>query len=178
MQLSVDRIARVAVMTSVISVSAMIALPLPFTPVPLSLANLTIMLSGVLCGVIDGTLAVIMYILLGMVGLPIFAGFNSGIGVILGPTGGYIMGYPILAFLVGYLSRVFSRRLKRFTAHLISMAIGLIVLYLFGCSWYILTTGVSVTAAISVTIIPFLPGDLLKAVTASTLALRYYYIKR
>lgn len=80
-------------------------IPLPFTPVPITLQTLLVLLSGAVLGAYYGALAMIIYLLLGAIGLPVFAGGSSGIGVLLGPTGGYLFSYPIAAFVIGKMTK-------------------------------------------------------------------------
>ena len=79
-------------------------IPLPFTPVPITLQTLMVLLSGAMLGSYYGALAMIIYLILGAIGLPVFAGGSSGIGSLLGPTGGYLFSYPIAAFIVGKMT--------------------------------------------------------------------------
>src|SRR3989339_1476470 len=76
-------------------------IPLPFTPVPITLQTLVVLLSGAMLGSTYGTLAMILYVVVGALGLPVFAGGGSGIGALLGPTGGYLFSYFIAAFFIG-----------------------------------------------------------------------------
>ena len=76
-------------------------IPLPFTPVPITLQTLVVLLSGAMLGAYYGALSMIIYLSLGVIGLPVFAGGSSGIGVLFGPTGGYLFSYPIAAFVIG-----------------------------------------------------------------------------
>src|SRR5215216_5325541 len=99
--LNVTVMARAALMAAVTAVAAQITIPLPFSPVPFTLQVLAVILSGLLLGPRHGALAQAIYILVGAVGAPVFAGFSGGLGVILGPTGGYIVSYPIAAALAG-----------------------------------------------------------------------------
>ena len=79
-------------------------IPLPFTPVPITLQTLIVLLSGAMLGSYYGALSMIIYIAVGAIGLPVFAGGASGIGVLLGPTGGYLFSYPIAAYVIGYMT--------------------------------------------------------------------------
>src|SRR3989338_9014662 len=76
-------------------------IPLPFTPVPITLQTLVVLLSGAMLGAYYGSLSMIIYLILGAIGLPVFAGGASGIGVLFGPTGGYLFSYPVAAFVIG-----------------------------------------------------------------------------
>lgn len=78
-------------------------IPLPFTPVPITLQTLMVLLSGAMLGPVYGSLSMIIYLLLGAIGLPVFAGGSSGVAALLGPTGGYLFSYPVAAFVIGYM---------------------------------------------------------------------------
>ena len=90
-------IVKVALMAALISVLGPIAVPLPFTPVPISLGILAVYISSYLLGAKTGTLSVIIYILVGLVGLPVFSGYTGGAAKLAGPTGGYIIGFIFVA---------------------------------------------------------------------------------
>src|SRR3989344_3444901 len=85
-------------------------IPLPFTPVPITLQTLAVLLSGAMLGAYFGALSMIIYLILGSIGLPVFAGGSSGFGAILGPSGGYLLSYPIASFAIGFICKKESRR--------------------------------------------------------------------
>src|SRR3989338_3067524 len=87
-------------------------IPLPFTPVPITLQTLAVLLSGAMLGPYYGALSMIIYLALGAIGLPVFAGGSSGIGALLGPTGGYLLSYPIAAFVIGKMLE--KKKLSKF----------------------------------------------------------------
>src|SRR5215204_6140633 len=99
--LNVAMMTRAALMAAVTAVAAQIAIPLPFSPVPFTLQVLGVILSGLLLGPRYGALAQAIYLLIGAVGVPVFAQFRGGLGVLLGPTGGYLLSYPIAAAVAG-----------------------------------------------------------------------------
>ena len=78
-------------------------IPLPFTPVPITLQTLMVLLSGAMLGAYFGALSMIIYLILGAIGLPVFAGGSSGIGALFGPSGGYLFSYPVAAFVIGFM---------------------------------------------------------------------------
>lgn len=87
-------------------------IPLPFTPVPITLQTLVVLMSGAMLGPYYGALSMIIYLVLGAIGLPVFAGGSSGIGALLGPTGGYLFSYPIAAFIIGKMLE--KKKLNKF----------------------------------------------------------------
>ena len=153
--------AMVAVMAAVMAVVAPFALPIG--PVPISLATLVVYLTVYVLGWKRGTLATLVYILLGVVGMPVFSGFTGGLGKVMGPTGGYIIGYLPLALLAGLFVERFP---ERRTMQLVGMLLGTAVLYALGTAWFCQAMDSPLGAALSACVIPFLPGDLVKIVVS------------
>src|SRR3989344_7330870 len=104
-------------------------IPLPFTPVPITLQTLMVLLSGAMLGSYYGALAMIIYLIVGAIGLPVFAGGSSGIGVLLGPTGGYLFSYPIAAFITGKMLE--KKKLSRFLKYASFIAVSMLVVVTF-----------------------------------------------
>ena len=129
-------IAFCALMAALTAVCSQIQIPLPM--VPINLALFAVHLSGALLGPAGGALSVAVYVLLGMIGVPVFAGFRAGPAVLFGKTGGYILGYFLCAWLVGFLSR---RRPYTFPRLCLAMAAGVFVCYFFGTVWFMALTG-------------------------------------
>jgi biotin transport system substrate-specific component len=150
--------ALVAGFSLVIALGAQAAIPLPFTPVPVTLQTLAVVLAGALLGSVRGTLAVGAYIAEGLAGLPVFAGGTAGISHLLGPTGGYLVGFLAAAFVAGLLA---ERGLARHWAgSLLVLAAGSVVLYVPGVAWLAAFTGPS--KAVALGFVPFVIGDALK----------------
>lgn len=149
-----------AVMTALTCVLAPLAIPIG--PVPISLTNLVIYFSLYLLGWRLGTLSVWVYLLLGTFGLPVFSGFTGGIGKLLGPTGGYLIGFLPMALLGGMAIERFSSRLLHFAG----LAVGTLVCYLFGTVWFCFVAEIAVVPALSLAVFPFLPGDAAKLLLA------------
>jgi len=149
----------------VVSVSALIQVRLPFTPVPITAQTLAVLLIGVLLGSRRGGLALLSYLGEGLAGLPVFAGGGFGLAHLLGPTGGYLIGFAAAAFLVGWLAeRGWDRR--TLTA-LGAMTLGNLVIYAFGASWLALLVGANHALALGVA--PFIVGDVLKIAIGTAL---------
>lgn len=146
---------------------------LPIGPVPISLATFAVMLAGALLGPTLGTISQLVYLLLGAVGVPVFAGYTAGVQNIAGPTGGYLVGYLPLTFLVGLIYFRTGRGKSgavRTLSLVLSMIAGTAVLYALGTVWFCLVMQMSVGKALGLCVLPFLPGDALKilAVTLIT----------
>ena len=141
--------------------------------VPISLATFTIMLSGVLLGGPLGAISQLLYVLLGAVGLPVFAGWTGGIGIVLGMTGGYILGYILLAWLTGLIYKPFSRSPKmavRLSFMVLGMVVGTTALYVLGTAWFIFSTGMTLRASLAACVLPFIPGDVIKMIAVCVIA--------
>ena len=154
--------ALVAGFSLLIALSAQVAIPLPFTPVPVTLQTFAVILTGCLLGSGRGALAVIAYIAEGSLGLPFFSGGTAGIVHLLGPTGGYLVGCVAAAFVAGLLS---ERKAALKPAGLfVTLLAAALVVYVPGLAWLSVFTGVSKAVALGFT--PFIIGDALKIVAA------------
>lgn len=152
-----------------VAVCSHVALPLWFTPVPLTLQPFAVLLVGLLLSPRLAAATLITYLLEGAAGLPVFApGFALGGGVahLLGPTGGYLLSYPIAAALVAWSVRRTSRG---FSAALLSAAAGNAVILLCGFTWLAAWTHSSPRTAFALAVLPFLPGDALKVASAAAI---------
>ncbi|MBR4538555.1 MAG: biotin transporter BioY [Clostridia bacterium] len=156
-----------ALFTALIAVLSQ--LQLPIGPVPVSLATLGVMLCGLLLGWRFGALALGAYILLGAVGVPVFAGFQGGVGRLAGPTGGYIVGYLFYAMIAGM---EIPRLRERFFGRCILLLLGTAVCYGLGTVWFMHMSGRTLSESLSLCVIPFLPGDAAKIALASFLTPR------
>ncbi len=156
-----------AMFAALTAVLAQIIIPLPFSPVPISLATLSIFVAGGLLGGVKGGLSQLVYVLLGAIGLPVFAGMNGGFGVIAGPTGGYLLGYVAGAFVIGILKFP-----KVFWGYALSMVFGICVCYTIGTVWYTVVMGTTFVSALMMCVVPFIPGDILKICLAALLVMK------
>ncbi len=162
----------IGLMAALTCIAGPLSLPLPFSPVPISLTNLAIYFSVYILGMKRGTISYLVYLLLGLVGLPVFSAFTSGPAKLFGPTGGYLIGFIFIALISGYCV---DRWNGRFVASFLGMAAGTAVCYLFGTVWlaYQMTLGASASqssfvqalpAAFAAGVLPFIIGDLAKMV--------------
>ena len=158
---------------------AHIALPLFFTPVPLTLAPFAVLLLGLLLSPRLAAATLLAYLAEGALGLPVFAPspiFSSSLAHLLGPTGGYLLAYPFAAMLISFLWR--SAATGGFAAALISAAAGNLVLLACGALWLATLMHLSAQSALTLAVLPFLPGDALKIIAAAALASGFHRLRR
>ena len=153
----------IALMTAVTCVLGPLSIPLPFSPVPISLTNFAIFLAIFVLGMKSGTISFIIYLLLGAIGVPVFSSFRGGLQVLAGPTGGYLIGFIFLALIMGFALDHFDRKL---VPTIIGMIIGMAICYIFGTAWLAGQLGMSFVAALGIGVIPYLPGDTAKIIIA------------
>ena len=148
------RMALIGVMTAVTCILGPLSIPLPFSPVPISFTNLAIYLKA--C-----TISYLIYMLLGMVGIPVFSGFTAGVGKLAGPTGGYLVGFILMALIVGFFVDHFPGKVA---LHIVGMVLGLAICYIFGTVWLAGQLNMTFVAGLGVGVIPYLPGDAVKII--------------
>lgn len=156
--------AMTALMTAVTCIVA--PLSIPIGPVPISLTNFAIYLALYILDWKKETVSYLLYLLIGFVGLPVFSGFTGGVGKLAGPTGGYIIGFIPMAIIAGIIIDHFRQR----WIQLAGMIAGTAVCYAFGTLWFCLQSGTAPAAALSICVIPFIPGDLIKMIIAIMIA--------
>lgn len=156
----------IGLFAALIAVCAWIAIPLT---VSVTLQTFAVCLTAGLLGWKRATLTTIVYILLGIIGLPVFTGFNSGLAAVTGPTGGYIVGFIFTALIVGFAVEKVGRKIWQ---NVVFMVIGILVCYLFGTVWFVIAYKVSFVSALSTCVIPFLLPDAVKIVLAAVLVNR------
>ena len=156
-----------ALMTAALCIIA--PLSIPIGPVPISLATLVLYLSVFILGTKRTLLSSALYILIGAIGLPVFTGFSGGIGKMMGPTGGYIIGYLFMILVSGLLLEKLPEKAEGFSKKLMQglcLAAGTLVLYIFGLVWFCRVAGMSAGPALALTVYPFIPLDLCKIIVA------------
>ncbi len=174
-----------ALYTAVFCVLAPHTLYLPFSPVGITLGSFLLYLIGLLMGPKLGCVSVFLYMCMGFVGLPVFSGYTAGIGVLFGPTGGFLLGYLPCAAITGCVMNKTPGGRNGILRFLLAMLAGTAVLYLFGTLWFaaVYTKGSSFWEALMTCVLPFLPGDAVKIGMAAALykpflRLKYRHIER
>jgi len=152
-----------ALFTALIIIGAYISIPIPVGPVPIALADFFVMLTGLFMGAKYGMLIVILYLALGILGMPVFSSGGAGLAFILGPTGGFLMGYLPLVTVIGFSTPKQSYSLIR---TLIGIVIGNIFLYALGIIWLRMSLDLSWGLSIASGLTPFLPGTIIKIIVA------------
>ena len=161
----------IALMTAVTCVLGPLSIPLPFSPVPISLTNFAIFLAIFVLGMKNGTISFIIYLLLGAVGVPVFSSFRGGLQVLAGPTGGYLIGFIFLALIMGFALDHFDRKL---VPTIIGMIIGMAVCYAFGTVWLAKLLSLSFKEGLMMGVIPYLAGDVAKIIIAAIVGPKLY----
>ena len=167
------RVASMLFLTALTAAAAQVSVHLPFTPVPLTLQPMVVLVGAAALGARLGASSQLVYLLLGIAGLPVFAAspiLPQGFGRLLGPTGGYLMAYPLAAFVTGYFAeRGFDRR---YLTSVAAMVAGLAVIYACGATWLGLfarsaTPPAGIQAALAAGVYPFIAADLVKLFAAA-----------
>ncbi len=165
-----EQIGAVLFVTNFTAVAAQISIPLPFTPVPFTFQPMVVLVGAALLGARLGMASQILYLALGIAGLPVFASspaLPQGVARLLGPTGGYLMAYPFAAFAAGWLAeRGFDRR---YLTAVLAMACGLAVVFAGGVMWLTLVARPAdgITGALRIGFTPFIAADLVKLLIAA-----------
>lgn len=161
-KISIKNVCAIAIMTAITAVLAQIIIPLP-SGIPISMQTFAVMLSGIVLGAKCGAVSSLVYLLLGMFGVPVFTGLRGGLQVIIGPTGGFLLAFPILAFLSG----VAIRYQKKNKCYMIILIIaGILVNYGVGVIFFCLLMKSSIRVALITCVAPFLIGDIIKTIMA------------
>lgn len=155
-----------AALTAVLSQIA-----IPIGPVPVNLATFSVFCAGAFLGPRLGPVSLLVWMALGVVGVPVFTMFRGGPGVLLGPTGGYIIGYVLAAFLIGLITHRYNRAHK-IHLYFLAMLAGSVTYFTLGTIWYMILTQTGLAATLMICVLPFIPGDLLKMAGAAFLLKR------
>lgn len=154
--------------TIVVAASAHVAIPLPFTPVPLTLQPLAVLGVGLALGPVAGFSTMLAYLAEGAVGLPVFSPTGAGgIAQLLGPTGGFLMAYPLVAAIAGGLTRKLTAPRRTFLAAFMAGNVAMAFLFLCGAGWFMHLMHLSLRATWFAAVLPFLPGELIKVTVAA-----------
>jgi biotin transport system substrate-specific component len=152
----------IAVLAAIICIFSPWAVPIG--PVPVTLATFAVYFTAAVSGWKRGGLAVLLFILIGGIGVPVFSSFQGGFQKLIGPTGGFILGYIPCSLITGWFVDKFEGRKWIYPA---GMAAGTVVLYLLGTLWFVFVSGTGLVSALYLCVLPFLVGDALKIIVAA-----------
>ncbi|NLB36889.1 MAG: biotin transporter BioY [Clostridiales bacterium] len=155
-----QRLAATGIFAAASAVLSQISFTIPMTSVPFSLGIMAAFLSGALLPEYYALLSQLIFISLGAAGIPVFSQFRGGLSVIVGPTGGYILGYLLIAFFVSLTARHFKKRL--WLSLSVSMVATLFADYALGTVWFVIQTNTSPAAALLTCVVPFIIPDMIK----------------
>ena len=153
--------------TALTALAAQVSIPVPGSPVPITGQTFAVLLTAAALGPARGVASQALYVRLGLVGLPVFAGATSGSHVVFGASGGYLIGFIVAAAIVGWGARRGADRSPVRTLFLYALAS--VVIYVIGTTWLCVDTGMSMSAGIAAGVTPFIPGDIAKALLAAGL---------
>lgn len=174
-KISVREIVLCGMFAAVTAVLSQISVPIG--PVPISCSWIAVFLTGLLLPMRPAVLSQIVYLLLGTVGVPVFAGFQSGVARLAGPTGGYLLAYPIMVLIIAAMMKVYDKKvsskktLSRALFLVGTLILSAVVCYASGTAWFTVFSGSSFGKALSLTVFPFLAGDIAKIALCTVLAL-------
>ncbi|MEG1254586.1 biotin transporter BioY [Clostridium sp.] len=169
MKIKTKEIIFCALFAALTAILSQISIPLPFTPVPINLATVSVCLGAGLLGSRLGAISQVVYVIIGAIGVPVFANFTAGLGTVVGPTGGYIIGYIVATILIGVIIKRFGENLH---TYMVAMGIGILGCYTIGTAWFMYITKTGLFEALIMCVVPFLIGDMLKVVLSAFLVKR------
>ena len=152
--------------TALIIIGGYLSFPIPLSPVPIVLADFFVMLAGLCLGASGGAASIGLFLFLGAIGLPVFAGGKAGLAVFIGPTGGFLIGYLLCVFVIGLIS---EKGKPSFIKDLAALLVADIVLFGIGLPWLKLVLKVTWEKALALGLLPFLIGNIIKIVAALAL---------
>lgn len=167
---SIKIMAMISVLTALTCILAPNSFAIPVSPVPISLTSIAIFLAVYVLGTKYATVSYLIYLLLGLAGLPIFSGYTGGPAKLAGPTGGYLIGFIFMAIIAGIFIDKFPlktpivKQPKRIALHMTGMILGTLVCYLFGTVWLAVQLHLGFQAALMIGVVPYIPGDLAKMI--------------
>lgn len=165
--LKTTELTKIALLVALLSVSSYIIIPLPFSPVSITAQTIVINLIALILTAGQTAITIGIWVLLGAVGFPVFSGGTGGLGRLFGPTGGYILGYFIAAIVISLLK---GKKNQMFHYCVVTIILGIPIIYLFGWSWMKFVTEMEWKASFFAAVVPFFPGDIVKCIMASMTA--------
>lgn len=156
-----------ALMAAIICIASPISIPIPISEVPISLGTFAVYLAACILGRKYGTISVVVYLLVGFTGVPVFTGWTGGVSKLAGPTGGYLVGYLCITLIAGWFADRFEHNILM---NIIGLVIGTMVCYFLGTAWMGYSLGITAKAAVYAGVLPYLPFDIIKIGAAGVLS--------
>jgi biotin transport system substrate-specific component len=154
--------------TVFVATCAHISFPLPFTPVPLTLQNFAVLLVGMFLGPVAGFSAMVLYLIEGALGLPVFTPYAAGgVAHLLGPTGGFLFSYPLAAATAGWVVRALQPLTTRFRSAIVAATVATLPIFLVGAGWFAFYAHHNISATWAFAVAPFIPGEIVKITAAA-----------
>ncbi|EEG74563.1 BioY family protein [[Clostridium] hylemonae DSM 15053] len=169
-KLSIQDICTISLCTAVTAIMAQISIPMPMG-VPMTMQTFAVTLAAVILGAKKGAAASLIYVLLGAAGVPVLANFTGGYQYLIGPTGGFLLTFPVMAYIIGLGAEKFRRANSGF---IICLILGTAVNYIGGIAMFCLVTGSSVWAGFTACVLPFIPTAVIKAGLAAAIGLKIH----
>lgn len=167
---SIKSLTVTAIMAAIICVVGPITIPIPFGPVPISLATLVMFLSVYVLGTRRALAAAALYLLIGAIGVPVLSGFSGGIARFAGPTGGYLIGYLPMVLAAGLFHyKLGDRTGRKVLCSVLGMILGTLICYSLGTAWFCISASLELRQALIACVVPFLPADAVKIACAALL---------
>ena len=154
----------IALVTAITCILAPLSIPILISPVPVTLTNLVLYLSLYILKTRKALISYLIYLMLGLVGLPVFSGFSGGLGKLVGPTGGYLVGFIFMILVAGPLG---ERARGKIWLQIAGLILGTAVCYAFGTVWLAVQMKISIPAGLAMGVLPYLPGDGAKMILAA-----------
>lgn len=172
--LTVQDMVLIAVFTAIIAVCSWITVPGVAGQVPFTLQTFAVFVTAGVLGVKKGMVSLIVYVLLGLAGVPVFSGFTGGVGVIIGPTGGYIIGFFGSVLLIGVIMNVAKEKNEtvKIAVSVIAMILGDLACFAVGTAWFMVVTSTNLVGALTMCVIPFIIPDIVKIILATIIVSR------
>ena len=162
------RIGLVVAATALVALCAHVSLPLPFTPVPITLQNFAVILIGMVLGPVAGFSAMVLYLAEGAMGMPVFSPHGlGGVAQLMGPTGGYLFSYPLAAAAAGWVVRAMRNAGTRFGRAVVAGVVANIIIFAVAVTWMAHLLHLSAATAWTLAAVPFLPGEVIKVIAAA-----------
>ena len=170
-KLSTKEICFIGLFTALTAAMAQISIPMPLG-VPMTMQTFAISIAGMILGARNGFMSILIYVLLGAAGVPVFANFSGGLGIVLGPTGGFILTFPIMAWMIGL-----GAQKRNKLSVILGLSAGTIFNYIGGILMFSLVTGKDLPTSFAACVLPFIPTAVIKAAAAGLIGFKIMSIK-